>query len=328
NGDFLKLSDLYNVSSDISCTAGQVARAIGHAFASKVFRSFDENDVDPSLSVNGNEVCFFTIGEGSTSEGPFWEMMNAAGVLNIPLVAVVWDDGYSISVPVELQTTKSSISKALEGLLIDESGEGIHIYVAKAWDYQELCVVFQKAADIALGHSTSGSHERYKSKERLAWEAEFDCIAKMEEWLVSNALLSIEHIDQIKSDTKEYVKNEVKKAWRNYNDPIKFVFDEIRLLFSEIQSKYPSFADLEEEISHYNKLINPHLSEIHSATKRVKFLLLKIGAVHEELNDFISKTDIRADLKYHTHLYSQTPKAALQVAAVFPKYEDSSVEET
>jgi pyruvate/2-oxoglutarate/acetoin dehydrogenase E1 component/TPP-dependent pyruvate/acetoin dehydrogenase alpha subunit len=345
DGNFLNLKELHNVSSDISCTAGQVARAIGHAFASKVFRSFEDQSQFGDLTDNGNEVCFFTIGEGSTSEGPFWEMMNAAGVLDIPLVAIVWDDGYSISVPVELQTTKSSISKALEGLLIDESGKGIHIYVAKAWDYQELCLVFQKAANIArkkhkavlihvqectqpLGHSTSGSHERYKSKERLAWEAEYDCIAKMEEWLISNALLSNVDIDQIRSSTKEYVKEEVKKAWRNFNDPIKFVYEEIKTLLTEIKNKHPEYSDLSEEVSHFNKLVNPHFSEIHSTAKRIKFLLLKLGVTHAELNEFISKNEIRADIKYHTHLHSHTPKAALSIPAILPTYDESSAEET
>jgi pyruvate/2-oxoglutarate/acetoin dehydrogenase E1 component/TPP-dependent pyruvate/acetoin dehydrogenase alpha subunit len=345
DGNFLALKDLYNVSSDVSCTAGQVARAIGHAFASKIYRSLENNIAYEDLTDNGNEVCFFTIGEGSTSEGPFWEMMNAAGVLNIPLVAVVWDDGYSISVPVELQTTKSSISKALEGLLIDEDGKGIHIYVAKAWDYQELCLVFQKAANIArkdhkavlvhvqectqpLGHSTSGSHERYKSHERLDWEAEYDCIAKMEEWLISNALLTHEETDQIRTKTKEYVKEEVKKAWRNYFDPTKYIFDEIKTLFDSINSKFPEFHDLQEEINRYSKLVNPHYSDIHASTKRVKILLRSIGVVQNELDEFIGKNDIRAELKYHTQLYSQTSKSALSVPAVLPTYDDSGNEDT
>lgn len=344
-GDFLNLSEQYNISSDVSCTAGQVARAIGHAYASKLFRSSSYKGKYPDMSDNGNEVCFFTIGDGSTSEGPFWEMMNAAGVLDIPLVAIVWDDGYSISVPVEYQTTKSSISKAMEGLLIDESGKGIHIYVAKAWDYQELCIVFQKAADIArnqhkavlihvqectqpLGHSTSGSHERYKSKERLQWEAEFDCIAKMEEWMVSNAILSYEDIDAIKTRTKEYVKEEIKKAWNKYSDASKLVYNDIKSLFGIIKDQFESFPEIQQEIILFNKLINPDYSEIHAATKRMKFLLRTRGKHNSELDEFISRNDIRAELKYHTHLHSHTPKAALSVPAVWPSYNDDSGEDT
>ncbi len=345
DGNFLHLSEMYNISSDVSCTAGQVARAVGHAYASKLYRSPSFEGKYPDMSQNGNEVCFFTIGDGSTSEGPFWEMMNAAGVLDIPLVAIVWDDGYSISVPVEYQTTKSSISKAMEGLLTDESGKGIHIYVAKAWDYQELCIVFQKAADIArkqhkavlihvqectqpMGHSTSGSHERYKSKERLQWEADYDCIAKMEEWMVGNAILTYEDIDSIKSRTKEYVREEIKKAWNNYFDSVRILYSEIKGLFQGIKDKYTSFPEITEEVNVYNKLINPHWSEVHAAAKRMKFLLRTRGLKNEELNEFISKNDIRADIKYHTHLHSHTPKAALSVAPVWPVYDETSIEET
>ena len=345
DGNLLKTTQLYNISSDVSCTAGQVARAIGHAYASKLYRSPSLAGKYPEMSDQGNEVCFFTIGDGSTSEGPFWEMMNAAGVLDIPLIAIVWDDGYSISVPVEYQTTKSSISKAMEGLLVDESGKGIHIYVAKAWDYQELCIVFQKAADIArrqhkavlihvqectqpLGHSTSGSHERYKSKERLAWEAEFDCIAKMEEWMISNAILTYEDIDHIKTKTKEYVKEEIKKAWNNYYDPVKLLYNDIKALYQEIKSKHGSILAVSEEINHFNKLVLPAYSEVHASAKRMKFFLRAQGIQITELNDFITKNDIRAELKYHTNLHSHTPKAALSVPAVLPVYDENVHEET
>src|SRR5690606_38971969 len=177
---------------------------------SKIFRNLELQNLS-QLSVNGDEVCFCTIGESSTSEGAFWEMMNAAGVLQIPLIVAVWDDGYGISVPVELQTTKSSISRSLEGLLKEKDSNGILIYTAKGWDYQELCLVFQKAAEKSRtehvpvlihvqevtqpqGHSTSGSHERYKSEERLAWESEFDCNKKMEEWMISNAIINADEI--------------------------------------------------------------------------------------------------------------------------------------
>jgi pyruvate/2-oxoglutarate/acetoin dehydrogenase E1 component/TPP-dependent pyruvate/acetoin dehydrogenase alpha subunit len=340
DGDFLDLVKEYNVSSDVSCTAGQVARGVGHAFASKVFRSLD-NDRFAHLSNNGNEVTFFTIGDGSTSEGPFWEMINAAGVLDIPLVISVWDDGYAISVPIEHQTTKSSISKVLEGFLIDEDGKGIHIYVAKAWDYQELCIVYKKAAKIAReqhkavlvhvqectqpqGHSTSGSHERYKSSERLRWEHDYDCITKMEEWLLGNAILNQDEITELKAKTKEYVKGEVKKAWNDYYEPIR----NSQILFSqEIESllrKYPDITPLGNELNSLKKMVNPFMSELTAVAKRVKIALRSKGLKSDYIEEFINTNSIAAHLHYHTKLHSDSPKAAINVPSVRPVYTDNS----
>nr|HMS71384.1 thiamine pyrophosphate-dependent enzyme [Saprospiraceae bacterium] len=337
-GNWLDLKDLLNISSDISCTGGQVARAIGHAFASKVFRSLDEPTLN-HLSNNGNEVCFLTIGEGSTSEGAFWEMMNAAGVLDIPLVAVVYDDGYSISVPVELQTTKSSISKAMEGLLIDENGKGIHIYVAKAWDYQELCMVFQKAADIARrdhkavlihvqectqpqGHSTSGSHERYKTESRLDWESEFDCILKMEEWIMANAILSQEEIEEIGASAKQIVKDGIKQAWSMYENPIKEQWVKLATILDSFPDQVKVIDQIKEASLEIKKLHNPFYSDLHSIARRVLHFLRTKGLQNQELSDFVMERSIKADMAYHSKLHSETPKAALTQIPVHPIYDE------
>ncbi|MBP9873888.1 MAG: thiamine pyrophosphate-dependent dehydrogenase E1 component subunit alpha, partial [Haliscomenobacter sp.] len=192
----------YNVVSDVSNTGGQMARALGLALASKHYRENPALHAFDTFSHQGNEVCFCTIGDASTSEGVFWETVNAAGVMQVPLAIFVWDDGYGISVPVELQTTKGSISEALRGFQADEEREGIDIYTAKAWDYPAMVRMFTEAVDTMRqthrpavfhiqevtqpqGHSTSGSHERYKSKERLAWEQENDCIVRMEQWILA-----------------------------------------------------------------------------------------------------------------------------------------------
>jgi pyruvate/2-oxoglutarate/acetoin dehydrogenase E1 component/TPP-dependent pyruvate/acetoin dehydrogenase alpha subunit len=340
DGNFKDLASEYNVSSDVSCTAGQVARGIGHAFASKVFRSLDNRKFD-KLSNNGNEVTFFTIGDGSTSEGPFLEMVNAAGVLDIPLVISIWDDGYAISVPVEFQTTKSSISKALEGFLIDEKGRGLHIYVAKAWDYQELCLVYKKAAKIAReqhkaviihvqectqpqGHSTSGSHERYKTKERLLWEQENDCIGKMEEWMLSNAILNHDEIAELKSSAKEYAKTEAKKAWNDYYEPVQIAYNTHLQEITNLTVKYPTITKLKEEYQIVKKMINPFMSELTASAKRVQFVLRSYGIKEDYINNFINITSISADLHYHTKLYSDTPKAAINVMPVKAKYADDA----
>ncbi len=343
-GNWLDLRDLLNISSDISCTGGQVARAVGHAFASKVFRSLDEPTLN-HLSNNGNEVCFLTIGEGSTSEGAFWEMMNAAGVLDIPLVAVVYDDGFSISVPVELQTTKSSISKAMEGLLIDENGKGIHIYVAKAWDYQELCMVFQKAADIARrdhkavlihvqectqpqGHSTSGSHERYKTESRLEWENEFDCILKMEEWIMANAILTQEEIEEIGASAKQIVKEGIKHAWAIYENPIKDQWVKLGSILDGLPDQLKSLDNIKEAILEIKKLHNPFYSDLHSIGRRVLHFLRTKGLQNQELADFVMERSIKADLAYHSKLHSETPKAALNQIPVNPIYDEKSALKT
>ncbi|MGN6542568.1 MAG: thiamine pyrophosphate-dependent dehydrogenase E1 component subunit alpha, partial [Ginsengibacter sp.] len=205
NGNWLDLAHKKNVSSDIAPTSGQMPRALGLAFASKVFREVEALHEYDNLSDNGNEVCFCTIGDSSTSEGHFWEAMNAAGVLQIPLAVFVWDDGYGISVPKKYQTTKSSISKALSGLQKKEDTNGINIYKLKGWDYAGMCEILDGAIKHirethtpALfhveeltqpqGHSTSGSHERYKSAARLAWEKEWDGKKQMREWILANSL--------------------------------------------------------------------------------------------------------------------------------------------
>lgn len=204
NGDWLPLAQRKNVSADIAPTAGQMPRGLGLAFASRVFRDVPALHELTELSRKGNEVCFCTIGDASTSEGHFWETINAAGVLQVPLAVFVWDNGYGISVPIEYQTTKGSISEALKGFQQEGNSNGLDIYRLKGWDYAGMCEVLEPAIrkirethtpalfhveEITQpqGHSTSGSHERYKSAERLAWEKEWDCIRQMREWIIANS---------------------------------------------------------------------------------------------------------------------------------------------
>jgi TPP-dependent pyruvate/acetoin dehydrogenase alpha subunit len=204
-GNWLDLANRKNITSDISTTAGQMTRALGLACASKAFRQVNELKQFNELSNNGNEVCFCTIGDASTSEGQFWETINAAGVLQVPLAVFVWDDGYGISVPKEYQTTKGSISEALRGFQKEEYTNGFHIYHLKGWDYAGLCESFEEGITLARdthtpvlfhvdeitqpqGHSTSGSHERYKDKDRLQWERDWDGLVKMREWMLDNSL--------------------------------------------------------------------------------------------------------------------------------------------
>jgi TPP-dependent pyruvate/acetoin dehydrogenase alpha subunit len=237
-GNWLDLTARKNISADMAPTASQMPRALGLAYASKCFRSAKNRSQFDTLSHNGNEICFCTIGDASTSEGHFWETINAAGVLQIPLAVFVWDDGYGISVPKNFQTTKGSISEALRGFEKEEYTNGIRIYKVKAWDYAGMCEVFEEAlltvrethvpvlfhveeVTQPQGHSTSGSHERYKSSERLEWEKEWDCIKKMKEWLIANGLANTDELTEIEAWAKEHVRNSRNKAWEKFQAPIK-----------------------------------------------------------------------------------------------------------
>lgn len=238
DGKWLNLTATKNTATDMSPTAAQMPRALGLAFASKLFREVDGLKELEGLSKNGNEVCFATIGDASTSEGHFWETMNAAGVLQVPLAVFVWDDGYGISVQRKDQTTKDSISAALEGFRKTEDSNGFDIYNVKGWDYAGMCEVFEagirKIRETHVpalfhveeltqpqGHSTSGSHERYKSKERLSWEKEFDCNHQMRQWILENALSDEATLAEIEAKAKAFAQDSRKSAWEKYIAPIR-----------------------------------------------------------------------------------------------------------
>ncbi|WP_440133210.1 alpha-ketoacid dehydrogenase subunit alpha/beta [Chitinophaga sancti] len=238
DGNWLNLTESKNTATDMSPTAAQMPRALGLAFASKLFRDVESLKNMEGLSKNGNEVCFATIGDASTSEGHFWETMNAAGVLQVPLAVFVWDDGYGISVQRKYQTTKDSISVALEGFRKTEDSNGFDIYNVKGWDYAGMCEVFEagirKIRETHIpalfhveeltqpqGHSTSGSHERYKSKERLNWEKEFDCNHQMRQWILENALSDEATLAEIEAKAKSYAQESRKSAWEKYIAPIR-----------------------------------------------------------------------------------------------------------
>src|SRR5215467_4807790 len=238
NGEFLDLVNRKNLTAGLAPTAAQLPRALGLAFASKVFRDSAELKSLTNLSSNGNEVCFCTIGDASTSEGHFWETVNAAGVLQVPLAIFVWDDGYGISVPTKYQTAKGSISQALMGMQKEEGTNGIHIYAVKGWDYAGMCEKFEEGIRIARethvpvlfhveemtqpqGHSTSGSHERYKSPERLEWEREWDGIKKMREWIIDNSLATEDELNDLATEAKELIRDARNTAWEKYQTPIR-----------------------------------------------------------------------------------------------------------
>ncbi len=238
DGSWKDLTAMKNSSADIAPTGGQMARLIGLAYASKLYRQNPELNYLKNFSIDGNEVAFGTIGNASTSEGVFFEAINAAGVLQIPMAISIWDDAYGISVPAKYQTTKEDISEVLKGFQRDDKGQGYEIFKVRGWDYPALCETYQKAIDICRtehvpvfihvtevtqpqGHSTSGSHERYKEKSRLEWEKEFDCNAQMRKWMLSSAIVTEEEIIELENEAKTLVREAQKAAWNEFIGAIK-----------------------------------------------------------------------------------------------------------
>jgi len=335
NGNWLDLVNKKNTSADMAPTAGQMPRALGLAFASKCFREAQQKNQSEHthLSNQGNEICFCTIGDASTSEGHFWESMNAAAVLQVPLAVFVWDDGYGISVPKNLQTTKSSISDALAGMQKLADTNGIEIYKVKAWDYAGMCEVFeeglQKIRDThtpALfhieevtqpqGHSTSGSQERYKSAERLAWEKNWDCIKKMREWMLASGLATITELNNVEIEAKEYVKEAKANAWEKFIGPIQTQAQEAVQIINGLQVFHPAVQQIVSELSS-NK--EPLRRDILNALALVSDAAVGVKGV-EKVKEYAAQLKHEAASLFNTYLYNEGPKSALRVPAVQATY--------
>ena len=337
DGQWLRLVDSKNISSDIAPTGGQMPRGLGLAFASKAFRNIEQLKEFTSLSKNGNEVCFTTIGDASTSEGHFWETMNAAGVLQVPLAVFVWDDGYGISVPKKYQTTKSSVSEALKGIQKKEGTNGFNIYKVKGWDYAGMCEVFEEGIRLARethtpvlfhveeitqpqGHSTSGSHERYKTPERLAWEKEWDGIKKMKEWIVENALATEEELTAIMEEAKEIVKEGKAKAWEQYSTPIK----------NQVAKAHDLIVDLAGKIPAQQQKLHQLATELAAGREPLRrdviktiFNALKLAGNADAaywLRDYYEELQGEGKKLYNSKLYNEGSKSALKVQAVPATY--------
>ena len=338
NGEWLDLVNHKNVSADIAPTAGQMPRALGLAFASKSFRNIEGLKQYPELSDNGNEICFCTIGDASTSEGHFWEAMNAAGVLQVPLAVFVWDDGYGISVPKKYQTTKASISDALSGLQKKDNSNGIDIYKLKGWDYAGMCEILehaiQKIRDThtpALfhveeitqpqGHSTSGSHERYKQEERLAWEKEWDCLKQLKAWILANALAEEDELNSIEENAVIYVKENKQKAWDKYIQPLKDIVANAVELLNNVAHLNPSVQKIINELS---TLREPMRRDILKASATVLDTLDINDRATVALRDFYASLHYESTRLYDSYLYNEGPRSALNVTAVPVYYEDNA----
>jgi TPP-dependent pyruvate/acetoin dehydrogenase alpha subunit len=340
NGALRELSKLKNSSSDVSPTAAQMPRLLGLAYASKLFRENSELAKFKDLSNNGNEIAFGTIGNASTSEGMFFEAINAAGVLQVPMLTSVWDDDYGISVSNEFQTTKGSISKILSGFQRTEEDKGFEIFTVKGWDYEALCDAYRKAEKVCReehvpviihvnemtqpqGHSTSGSHERYKSKERLKWETEFDCISKLREWIISQGFAMEEEIDRIEKEAKGRAKAARDSAWKS------FVTDmnaDHQSLLEILASSVEINADIEDIRRTLFETINPmRLDDQKAAKTALRLIRNSDSPVRTELIAWIRRTADENLDRYSSHLYSQSQWSALKVEHVAAEFSDTSL---
>jgi pyruvate/2-oxoglutarate/acetoin dehydrogenase E1 component/TPP-dependent pyruvate/acetoin dehydrogenase alpha subunit len=346
DGHWKNLMQQKNSSSDISPTAGQMPRLVGLAQASKVYR---ENEALSALEHSkkftnkGNEVAFGTIGDASTSEGPFWESINAAGVMQIPLVMSVWDDGYGISVPREFQTTKGSISEALAGMQRTEDKKGYEIFVTKGWDYAHLCQTYKKAVQIAReehvpvlihvkevnqpqGHSTSGSHERYKTEERLIWEKEYDCIAKFKEWILAfevdgNKIADEETLELLQKEAKVEVRQAKNISWKRFTSEIQEELTEITNIIDSVAATSSQKAFIIKELEALKKAYEPIRKDLLNTARKVLRLLHKEQSPQkEQLANWIKKSIDNSYDKYSSHLYSESNANIHKVEAVAPIY--------
>lgn len=342
-GEWTNHLEMYNISSDISSTGGQMARGLGLAFASQKYRALEPLRNSTNFSKNGNEVCFCTIGDASTSEGIFWESMNAAAVTQVPMAVSVWDDGYGISVPKKFQTVKQSISEALKGFKRSKTEKGIEIFNVKGHDYMALRKTYEKAINLCRkdhvpvlihvedltqpqGHSTSGSHERYKSKDRLNWEKEHDCIVKFRDWIIEKGYADDEMLSKIEAEAKKYVRDAKNTAWARFCQPVKDAISQLTAIYTKIDQADGSSigAAYTKELS---EIINPSYSEVFQSARRIYYLVgQKNDEARQELLAFLEEGKERGLDKYYTNLYSHSKYAALNVPAIEPTYAEDAPE--
>ncbi len=345
-GEIKNLSEKYNSAADISSTGGQMPRLLGLAQASKIVRENPEMKKFLNNNVSGNEVAFGTIGDASTSEGVFFETINAAGVMQVPMAVTVYDDGYGISVPVELQTTKSSISKALKGFQAEKNTNGINIYTCKGWNYPGLVETFKEGVAKCrkthtpalfhieeltqpLGHSTAGSHERYKSSERLAWEQEFDGLIQFKKWLLESGKADIETIIQIENKAAKRAKEARQKAWANYTGGFLNEVNQLAGILSRIKKTTGGKIDKTVELEKIKQRIFPTRRKYLSFVKRIYYSIHEQNDLNEEkkiLAGWISDFEKRSTDFYCKHLHCEKAGSALDVNPIPPHYSAEDIE--
>ena len=337
DGSWKKLINLKNSSSDVSCTGSQMPRLLGLAQASKLYRNLDFKNSD-NFSINGNEIAWGTIGNASTSEGVFFEVLNAAGVHQVPMVISIWDDSYGISVENKDQTIKEDISEALSGFKRTSSKKGFEILTVNGWDYPNLINTYQKASDIArvehvpvivhvkeltqpLGHSSSGSHERYKTKERLEWEKINDCNVKMRQWIIDNSISNDDELNIIESKCKDDVRISKKDAWETYINPILKIRDEYIQILDDLFKRYNDH-NLDISISELLRIKEPNKKDILSNARKVLRVLLNENSFElDSLKNWINKFSSKQSKTYSSKLYNESDTNYKSVKKVDPIYD-------
>ena len=344
DGSWKNLMNQKNSSADISPTAGQMPRLLGLAQASKIYRNV-KGIVAENFSDNGNEVAWGTIGNASTSEGLFWETINAAGVLQVPMVMNVWDDEYGISVHAKHQTTKENISEVLKGFQRDEGQKnGYEIFTVPGWDYPGLIDTYEKAGKIAReshipvlihviqltqpqGHSTSGSHERYKSEDRLSWEREFDCNLKMRDWILSSNIATEDELQEMEATIKNQVKEGRKTAWEAHISPIKKKKQEFLSIMEKVAENSSNKVSITPLIKEVTGNKEPLKKDLLSAARRVlRYIIREEGTAKAELISWIDNLIKESQAQYSSCLHSESDRKAEYVEAVKPEYSEGAEE--
>ena len=341
SGNWKTLTDMKNSASDVSCVSGQMPRIVGLGYASKLYRENKDLGQMHNFSINGNEVIFGTIGDASTSEGHFWESINACGVLQIPVVMSIWDDGYGISVPSEYHTTRNDLSKVLSGFQRSSKNEnGFELITVKAWDYEGLLKAYSKAVKVARedhvpsiihvkevtqpqGHTTSGSHERYKSKERLKWEEDFCCIKKMREWILKNKISDKLTLDNIEKKAEERVKKIRDKSWKDYRKNIEDDFGDAMAIITRVAQNSPKnkkeIIQVRDELSN---TLQPIKADIFKSLKFVQRIIrTENNLAKPYLLNLINELEIKYKDQYSSHLYSESDKSVKNIGEIKPTYD-------
>ena len=344
DGSWKNLTEQKNSSSDISPTAAQMPRLLGLAYASKIYRQVPGIPNATHFSNEGNEIAWGTIGNASTSEGVFFETINAAGVLQVPMVMSVWDDEYGISVHAKHQTTKESISEILKGYQRENGSNGFEILQVKGWDYADLIATYEKAAEVARkehvpvlvhvsqltqpqGHSSSGSHERYKSAERLAWEKDFDCIRQMRLWMIAINIASPEELDEIDADAKIAVLEGKKEAWKEFINPIINEQKELLSLLERVAETSQNKTKILQYVSVLKNIKDPLKKEILGTARKVLRLVINESS-QAELSQWIQNYTAVTQQKFSSHLHSESNSNVYSVQPVAPKYTENSIADT
>ncbi|MFS2187169.1 thiamine pyrophosphate-dependent enzyme [Mucilaginibacter sp. Mucisp84] len=343
DGSWVNQAETMNSSSDISTTAGQIPRLLGLAYASKLYRQNKELDYLKQFSVNGNEVAFGSVGNGATSEGSFFETFNAGGVLQVPMAISIWDDAYAISVPANLQTTKEDISEILKGFQRENGSNGYEIFKVRGWDYIALCETYERAINICReehvpvlihvtemtqpqGHSTSGSHERYKSRERLTWEDEHDCLLKMREWMITSAISTEIELEELEAEAKRYVRECQREAANELAVVIKSEIEEAAALIDAFAETVPGKKEVISALSAgLRSSIDAGRREIFSAIRKTLRLTTTENNVERQLlTEWLKVEKAKNTERYNSKLFTGTPESPLYVPVVPAVYSDDA----